>query len=516
MGDWTAEQQAIIEEPLCSTVVIAAPGSGKTSVLTERIVHVVRRDKIAPNRILAVTFTRQAAEHMRRKLASHPALSFRSTESLRIGTFHAQIFRAMLEVRPDIPVLLNTREQSAYMASALARVVGAAEGISRWAVTELLTEYSWLVGRGQVPLSRKLQRIFRIYARLKKKHNRWDYDDILLAAANAIDQGTRLPFFERLQYLLVDEFQDTNAVQWVLVEGIHQRYHLPVFVVGDDDQSVYGFRGASPDFLQRASTSLQGARQMLLTRNFRSDQSIVHHAEQLILHVRRRIDKPLRAVSSAPGLVRMVEVEDEQKEAHLVTLLILQLLEARPAKTIGVLARTRRQLTQAWSLLQLAAQTSDHNQGAMLDRGHRPPGALPVQFRTFHDSKGKEWDVVILLDLIATSIGRPHTNVQETSSRKTNCSRSADFANDVNFADELADDERRLLYVAMTRARSALIGFVPARFGGRRVRMTPFLTEAQLEPTPLNFARLMTDVFDSLSMHENRESRFSVDDTLKT
>ncbi|GEO25711.1 hypothetical protein AAC03nite_14960 [Alicyclobacillus acidoterrestris] len=502
MGDWTAEQQAIIEEPLCSTVVIAAPGSGKTSVLTERIVHVVRRDNIAPNRILAVTFTRQAAAHMRRKLALHPALSFRSTESLRIGTFHAQIFRAMLEVRPDIPVLLNTREQFAYMASAFARVVGAAEGISRWAVTELLTEYSWLLGRGQVSPSRRLKRIFHTYARLKKKHNRWDYDDILLAAANAIDQGTRLPFFERLEYLLVDEFQDTNTVQWVLVEGIHRRYHLPVFVVGDDDQSVYGFRGASPDFLQRASTSLQGARQMLLTRNFRSDQRIVHHAEQLILHVRQRIDKPLHAVSSVPGFVRIVEVEDEQKEAHLVTLLISQLLKACPEKSIGVLARTRRQLTQVWSLLQLEAQTFDHK-GAIADSDHR--GASLVQFRTFHDSKGKEWDVVILLDLVGTSVTCPHIRVQETLSRRTNRSGSADFANDVNFVDELADDERRLLYVAMTRAKSALIGFVPTRLGGRRVRMTPFLTEAQLELVPVDLARLTADVFDSLLVHEDGE-----------
>ncbi|GMA60714.1 UvrD-helicase domain-containing protein [Alicyclobacillus fastidiosus] len=238
MTQWTDEQRAIIDEPLLSTVVIAAPGSGKTSVLTERIATVVRRDRIAPNRILAVTFTRQAAEHMRQKLARHDRLTFRATESLRIGTFHSQIFRAMLEVTPNIPVLLNTREQFTMMRDAMCRVVRKTDEITHRAVTERLTEYSRVVGCNVRPSNRESRRVFTAYTKLKQQRNRWDYDDILLAGATAVEKGMDLPFFDRLQYLLVDEFQDTNALQWTLVAAMHDRYRLPIFVVGDDDQCL--------------------------------------------------------------------------------------------------------------------------------------------------------------------------------------------------------------------------------------------------------------------------------------
>ncbi|WAH34997.1 UvrD-helicase domain-containing protein [Alicyclobacillus dauci] len=94
--NWTKQQSEVIRSRVGSTVVIAAPGSGKTSVLTEHIVKAVHHDGISPEHIMAVTFTRQAALHMRHKLKQHPAMSFRSSETLRIGTFHARMFQDAL------------------------------------------------------------------------------------------------------------------------------------------------------------------------------------------------------------------------------------------------------------------------------------------------------------------------------------------------------------------------------------------------------------------------------------
>ncbi|MFB5191230.1 UvrD-helicase domain-containing protein [Alicyclobacillus fastidiosus] len=462
MTQWTDEQRTIIDEPFRSTVVIAAPGSGKTSVLTERIATVVRRDRIAPNRILAVTFTRQAAEHMRQKLTRHDLLTFRATESLRIGTFHAQIFRALLEVTPNIPVLLNTREQFTMMRTAMCRVVRKADEITHRAVIERLTEYSRVVGCGIRPASRESGRVFTAYTKLKRARNRWDYDDILLAGASAVEKGIDLPFFDRLQYLLVDEFQDTNAVQWALVAAMHHRYQIPIFVVGDDDQSVYGFRGASPGYLQRCSSATRDCAEMLLTHNFRSDTSIVHCAEQLIRHVAHRIDKPLRPVSQTPGLVRIAMVRDEGDEAAAVVALVRFILQIRPQATIGILARTRRQLYLTWRQMDTAV-------------GGGANALNAVQFRTFHDSKGREWDVVVLLDLVVS---------------RAVC-RDA----------ELDDDERRLQYVAMTRARYVLVGFVPMQMAGRKTNVAPFVFESGLEPAPLITATLMEEVENALTVH---------------
>lgn len=445
MLSWTREQSKIIYKNAGSTCVIAAPGSGKTSVLTEHIVHVLDERKIRPQSLMAVTFTRQAALHMRHKLGHHSNLSHREWESLRIGTFHSQMFHALLERHPDIPVLLNAREQHVMMRQAVERALGDRRHISHQAVTQKLTSYSRDIGLGTLSSAAKsLARVYTAYQTIKRRAHRWDYEDILVETDRLIQQSQPIPYFQQLEYLLVDEFQDTNQLQWNVVLGLHQRYGCPVFVVGDDDQSIYAFRGASPLFLQGATKRLRDSQLCLLTYNFRSVRRVVHHSEQLIRHVTKRIDKPLRSVSTDDGLICMYTLDNEKSESTAVLLLLQTILEANDKLTIGVLARTRKQLYGAWVKFQSETSFVTRDE----DR---------VQFRTFHDSKGKEWDAVVLLDLV--------TQYSECNSI---------------VEDAQLDERRRLYYVAMTRAKSILIGFVPKSLNLHRVIPSAYLDESGL------------------------------------
>lgn len=440
---WTSEQVDIISRGTGSTCVIAAPGSGKTSVLIEHIVQVMDRKNILPQSLMAVTFTRQAAMHMRQKLAKHPQLSRRTWESLRIGTFHAQMFHALLQRYPDIPVLLDDREQNKLMRQAIEQTLGQRHHVSEHHVRTTLTQYARDIGTGVVYSVRKpLRRIYSTYQTLKRRAHRWDYEDILVATGHIVEHAESIPYFDSLEYLLVDEFQDTNLLQWNVVLRLHERYKIPVFVVGDDDQSIYAFRGASPRYLQRSCDALRDASLSLLTYNFRSVPIIVHHAEKLICHVSERMKKPLRSVSEANGFISVFAVENDVKEAMFVCGLLHSMLQVNAKLKIGVLARTRRQLYLVWTRFNEVI-SSDRNER------HR------VHFRTFHDSKGKEWDAVILLDLIST-----HMVELEDSQI------------------EWMDEERRLLYVAMTRAKSILIGFVPRRVNQRSIHVSPYIQES--------------------------------------
>jgi DNA helicase II / ATP-dependent DNA helicase PcrA len=451
---WTPEQQTIIDRPLGSTVVVAAPGSGKTSVLTEHVAKVVRQDRVAPNRLMAITFTRQAAEHMRTKLRRHPAMSFKAVESLRIGTFHAQFFRALLEAHADIPVLLNEREQRVVMREAMERTQSSRHPLSHRAVTQYLTTYSRMVGTQQPSQIRQERATYAKYQSLKRSKNRWDYDDILLAALRHFQKQDILPFFRHLQYLLVDEFQDTNRLQWLLIETLHRSTKMPVFVVGDDDQSVYGFRGANPTYLQEAPQSLSQASTHMLTHNFRSDYHVISHAEALIRRVKQRVDKPLHPVSRSPGMVQAYCLNDELSQTKCVLDIVTHLESYLSASvttlTVGILARTRRQLYPLWKAIAPALHGGDQS----VDR------VVSVELRTCHDSKGREWDVVILLDVIESHVDlRPGLTAREAM-----------------------DEERRLFYVSMTRAKHVFVGFIPNRINGQLMQQSRFIYESKLSP----------------------------------
>ncbi|MCL6442815.1 MAG: UvrD-helicase domain-containing protein [Alicyclobacillus sp.] len=438
---FTNEQANLIQSPPKDCVVFAAPGSGKTSVLTMHLAYNLQCGKLRPADIMAITFTRQAASDMKRRFQTAISMPASALEAMQIGTFHAQVFRLMLQIRPDIPLILSPTEQVAIMREALSRWrTPSLDDIRRHLNAATISKSAW----PPRTMSKSLQQRLNAYEQLKRRLNRWDFDDILIAFCHALERKStfdRIPMSAR--YLLVDEFQDTNAIQWHMVNTISRRYSLPLFVVGDEDQAIYGFRGASPEWLIRFPRHRPNAQVSWLSNNFRSDQRIVEHAQHLIEHNALRANKVVRCVSGRAGVCIGWSANEEVDEAHDVVRTLRQIRAQDANWTIGILARTRRQLSAIGSVLQ----------GADRER---------TELRTFHDAKGKEWDVVFVIGAVCKNpymIQSLHNQVD-------------------------VEEERRLFYVALTRARHMSFVSWPRRI--RKIRQSParFIVEAGIPVVP--------------------------------
>lgn len=426
---FTLEQLSVIQHSPGNTVVFASPGSGKTTVLTHHLASLLLANKLSPSQVMAVTFTRQAATDLKRRLIQVSGFHSRALESIQTGTFHAQVFRFLLQTQPDIPVLLSPQEQYHLLTRAVRKAGLHQVSMHRWqsALTKLKSAWPPLPGQGP------MAEVYRHYEDLKNQSHRWDFDDILLRFCEKYCLSEKEKPDADIRYLLVDEFQDTNPVQSAILQYFSRNLGVPVFVVGDDDQSIYGFRGASPIWLLEFHDTYRPAAGFHLSANFRSDRQIVQHASALIEHNQQRTFKHLRVVSQQDGVCVTMAHQDEESEAAAV--LSILAAEVKTGASVAVLARTRRQLTPIWKL------AHDTFQG--------------LQYRTFHDAKGKEWDHVHLLGCVELNPYLPN-HVQATD----------------------IEEERRLMYVAMTRARHSLYLHVPLRVSGIRTAASRFLQEA--------------------------------------
>jgi DNA helicase-2/ATP-dependent DNA helicase PcrA len=434
MMSYTPSQMSVINQAPEHTVVYAAPGSGKTAVLTEHLCELLRKSRLISNETMVLTFTRQAAIELKQRLMSVPGHNRNAMESVRVGTFHAQIFKAMLNISPNIPVLLGQQEQRKMLFTALL-TQGIRNPRELQAFQNCLTRAHsfWPC----LSLEKKYRKAAVQYQSMKQRVHRWDFDDIFTSFCNACETSQYLlKDFFRVSYLLVDEFQDTNQIQWHMIQWF-AKLGTKVFVVGDDDQSIYGFRGASPKWLLDFQRYFKTARAYHLGTNFRCDQNIMMHASQLIQHNRIRMKKTFHCGSSRTGRCVVSMHRNEDNEARTVCQSIDAGLLLHPQASIAVLARTRQQVYAVYRRLQTAGHTA-------------------VQCRTFHDAKGKEWDIVHIVGALACN---PYLAKQDK---------------------EDVEEERRLFYVAMTRARHALHIHVPREVRSRTVKPVPFIEESGL------------------------------------
>jgi DNA helicase II / ATP-dependent DNA helicase PcrA len=431
----TEQQQEVILQPAGNIAVYAAPGSGKTTVLTGHIMHQLKSRQIPPSEMVVVTFTRQSALELKNRLRRSGS-SRRMVEALRIGTFHAQVFRMMMHVVPNIPVVMSTREQRHLLSTALQREGEKTNPITldEWMNTIAKLKSSW---PSRMP-SARVRRVYQRYEQMKSNSGRWDFDDILYTfCTRMMTTPSLLDEIPKMRYILVDEFQDTDAIQWTILQQISQVSGTHLFVVGDDDQCIYEFRGASPQYLLEFPNRMPGAKQFELSCNFRSDKDIVERASALIQHNTARAPKHFRVSKTERGECKTFIWRDEAQEWNQVCKMLEGLLSRFNGQDIAILARTRRQLAAILHIL----------------KGRVGSGLF---FHTFHDAKGKEFDTVIILGAVENN---PY--LRDTSKSRL-------------------EEERRLFYVAMTRARHRLYVGVPLRMNGVRTEPSRFLYEANL------------------------------------
>ena len=332
-------------------MVLAPPGSGKTLIVTERTRYLIEESEVRPDQILVITFTRYAAREMKERFER---LTAGKNYPVTFGTFHS-IFYGILKCAYGIGAnnLMSEKESSVLLQEVLDQTdIESTPEVEDEdeLVRELLREVG-MVKNGLYHLKDfhskyltqdEFAEVFRSYEHQKKELKKFDFDDMLVQCYALFRKKPEIlqGWQKRFQYILIDEFQDINRVQYEVIRMLAApRYNL--FVVGDDDQSIYGFRGAKPELMLYMKQEFPALRTISLTVNYRSTEFITGAAARVILHNDTRFYKRVQSFRGRGQNVHVQEVLDEQEEAQYVTEEIQKKLDQgiKPGE-IAVLFRT--------------------------------------------------------------------------------------------------------------------------------------------------------------------------------
>jgi DNA helicase-2/ATP-dependent DNA helicase PcrA len=345
------EQRAAVEAGDGPLLVLAGAGTGKTRVLTTRLAHLLATGRARPYQVLAVTFTNKAAREMTLRVA---LLLGQSVEGLWLGTFHALGARLLRRHAELVGLkanftILDTDDQLRL----LKQVIEAADLDSRrWTPRSLLSIIERFKDRGQPPdtLSEAdlddfaLGRTRELYAAYQERLltlNACDFGDLLLHCLRLFGQEPEIlaDYQRRFRAILVDEYQDTNVAQYLWLRLLARR-HKNITCVGDDDQSIYSWRGAEVGNILRFEQDFPGAQVIRLERNYRSTGHILGAASGLIARNRSRLGKTLWTEGDAGARIRIAALWDDEEEARFVGEEIeAAQREGRPLSDVAVLVR---------------------------------------------------------------------------------------------------------------------------------------------------------------------------------
>jgi DNA helicase-2/ATP-dependent DNA helicase PcrA len=353
------QQQAVltIDGPI---LVVAGPGSGKTRVLTHRIAHLIRDEGVLPEQILAVTFTNKAAGEMKRRVEQ--LIGPGAANGMWIGTFHSLGVRFLrqnpgvvadrLGLLPNF-VIYDDADQNSIAKQAIVAVgldpkqVAPRRVLSRVsaAKSQLLTPDEF-VSTIENYNDEVIARVYKEYQRLLHKANAVDFDDLLILPIRLFDAAPALleRYQQMFRHILVDEYQDTNRVQYILVSALAD-HHRNLFVVGDPDQSIYAWRQADIRNILEFQQDYSDATLIKLETNYRSTRRIVATADRLIQENTQRIERTLRTDNDEGELVSLRELSDERHEARFVVDEIRRLAKVHNVRAdqIAVMYRTTAQ-----------------------------------------------------------------------------------------------------------------------------------------------------------------------------
>jgi DNA helicase-2/ATP-dependent DNA helicase PcrA len=343
------EQRAAVEHGDGPLMVLAGAGTGKTRVLVQRIAHLVETGA-DPRDILAVTFTNKAAGEMRSRLR---VLLGSRADAMWIGTFHSTCARLLRKHGEAVGLtrsfmIFDTDDQTK-LVEKLLKETGLDDQIS---ARTILSRFDRAKNRGVDPIAAKtgsfddvIERIYPLYQQQLAKENAVDFNDLLLKTLDLWKhEATRRVLEVRFRHVLVDEFQDTNRVQYELVRRLAEATRN-LTVVGDDDQSIYAWRGAEPRNLLDFDRDFADATVVKLEHNYRSTQMILDAANAIIEHNRDRHPKALWTDDVGGDPIEVYQAGDERGEAYYVAQSIKRMLDEGPVSPsdIAILYRTNAQ-----------------------------------------------------------------------------------------------------------------------------------------------------------------------------
>lgn len=329
-------------------VVFAGPGSGKTTVLTCRASYLMQVQKVYPKDMLIVTFTKAAAEEMRSRLASLPGVGGLKAQSCDAGTFHSIFLKILLRTYGTVPKLMEEWEQRIVIRELLRNqgLDGNEEEINDLLMKIGLCKNNLILPDQMKPQkqeNRDFKRRYKAYEDWKQANRRWDYDDILVECYRLLigRQDVREEFANKYRHILVDEFQDTNYVQYEIIKLLAAKSDLSI--VGDDDQSIYRFRGSRVDFLLQFNKAYPKAKKVILATNYRSTDPIIETAAAVIHFNKVREAKKIVGTGKQGMLPQFETPMDERAEAVLVLDWIQKQLHNENQEDIAILYRTNLQ-----------------------------------------------------------------------------------------------------------------------------------------------------------------------------
>ena len=369
-------------------LVLAGPGSGKTTVIVKRILYLIQVKKIPPEEILVVTFTKDAALSMQQRFIKQAQKSY----PVNFGTFHSIFYHILLESNHfgGSPTILTTSQKLGFMTAILKERMNTEQTAARGYydydtlkedARNLLGAIGFYKNTQDVKAAVKnlpdrwrasFEDLFQLFQRQCKARRGLDFDDMVYECRELLVQNVeqRTYWQKRFRYILIDEFQDINPLQYEVVKLLGER-HRNLFAVGDDDQSIYGFRGSRPACLKQFLTEFE-AQKMILNANYRSAAEIVTAAEKVITENRDRFPKQCYAAGAfakgMPGCnsVEMCSFTNKTEEYEYMVSELKKFIKEKPEENCGILFRTNSSmqflaamLTQEGIPFQMKEQTGN-------------------------------------------------------------------------------------------------------------------------------------------------------------
>jgi len=341
-----AQQQAVQHKdgPM---LVLAGPGSGKTFVITERTRYLIEEYKIPEKHILVITFTKAAANEMKDRFLKRMKVNY---TAVSYGTFHA-IFFTILKYAYHLNASNIVREEvrNQFLRETIQRLDLEYEDEKEF-ISDIASEISLVKGE-QIDLanyysshcaSDVFKKIYQEYDKKLRRANLIDFDDMLVLCYQLLSERKDILALwqNKFQYILIDEFQDINRIQYEIVKMLAAP-HNNLFIVGDDDQSIYRFRGAKPEIMLKFPKDYPDGKRILLDKNYRSQANIVAASSKLIKNNEQRYDKAVNAVRASGSSIVIKNFETLTQENKTLAEEIIKLNKKGIAlNNMAILIRT--------------------------------------------------------------------------------------------------------------------------------------------------------------------------------
>ena len=508
-------------------LVLAGAGTGKTRVITYRVAYLI--EKGVPGRaILAVTFTNKAAAVMKERIGDLLRSSGQGASDVWVSTFHSFCARLLRReaVNAGLPrdfAIFDDDDQTAAVKRTLMQLDLPADDYPPRSMRAQIShaknhgitpdEMEASAGIARDEERKEVAKVFRAYNEMLRKASALDFDDLLLRAVELLQQNAsvRSAWSSRFQYLMVDEFQDTNAAQEELVRLLAGT-RKNVCVVGDEDQSIYSWRGARAGNLKRFTADFAGAKIIRLEENYRSTQKILDAAAAVVRNNSDRLGKTLQATLGSGDGLRFFEAQDSYAEAEFVVGEISSVIRNDPDARVAVLYRTGAQSRSFEEVLRRLGIRYRVVGGFSFYERAEVRNALAYVRLLLHPDD----DVALLrvLNVPPRGIGAATVAVLETSARETGKSlweviRAGEFATGKKLSNAL-NSFREII----ERLQEECAGLPPAQLIERVLERSGYLTYVEQQDNLEHTARAENLRELSNAMAEATEQGQTLEDVL--